>query len=281
MRQFFASVKFKICVSVLSALLIGVVIAALSGGGTSPVSTALNFALTPLNTAARWLNERFSDFSGSFVSSSYYKEEIARLEEELDEYRRQLVDHEELRHKLDAYEAFLDVKSEHSDFQFVPATVIVRDMLDVNGSFTVNRGRLQGVSLNDPVISGGTLVGIVKELDENAAVVYSLFHPDVSVSAYEIRTREDCYTESTPARTADGLLTLAGLSRATPVIAGGIVSTSGIGGLYPRDLVIGTVTAVTSSEADDSAVGIVQPAADIRELVDVFVITDFDGKAQP
>ena len=279
MRNYFSSVKFKISVSILSALLLGIVIAALSGGGTSPLTSALNTVLTPLNTVARTLQSKLGDFSAGFKSSSYYREQIAELQSELDDCRQQLVDREELQHKLSAYEEFLDVKSRHSDFKFTPAAVILRDMLDINASFTINRGRSDGIAVNDPVIVGTNLVGVVKELDENSAVVYSLFHPDISVSAYEIRTREDCYTESDASRRKDGELLLSGLSRSTPGVAGGMVCTSGIGGLFPRDLVIGTVTEVVNSEENGSAVGIVTPERDIREIVDVFVITDFDGKA--
>ena len=54
--------------------------------------------------------------------------------------------------------------------------------------------------------------------------------------------------------------------------------TSGIGGIYPSGLIIGTVSQVLKSDIDISSYAIVTPGADIGSLEDVFVITAFDGQ---
>jgi rod shape-determining protein MreC len=280
MRNFFKSVKFKIVMSVLAVLLLGVFVAAVSTGGTSPLTNALNFALTPLNEAAAHLKEDLSGFFAGFRSSSKYLEEIESLQDELNDCREQLADYEKLQQKLASYEEFLEVKNEHPDYSFLPATVILRDGTDVFETFTVNKGAADGVEVNMPVLSGENLIGVVREVSHSTALVYTLFHPDVNVSAYEIRTREDCYTKAESAVSAEGLLKLMGLTRTTPVVSGGIVCTSGIGGIYPRDLIIGAVTQVVGSESDISAYALVKPSLDYGRLIDVFVLTDFEAKAE-
>ncbi len=280
MRNYFRSIKFKYTLCVLAVLLLGLFVAAVSSGGTSPFSSALNYVLTPLNRAAAYLSETLSDWNAGFRSSARYIEEIESLKEEVEDYRQQLVEHEKLQQKLASYEDFLGVKSEHSDFVFEPAAVIMRDGMDIYASFTINKGTQDGIDVDMPVIYGKNLLGVVREVSLTSAVVYTVFHPDVSVSAYEMRTREDCYTEAENDLSAEGSIKLMGLARTTPVVAGGIVCTSGIGGIYPRDLIIGTVTQVMSSEADISAYAVVQPTVDPRTATDVFVITDFEDKAQ-
>ncbi len=280
MQNYFRSIKFKYTLCVLAVLLLGLFVAAVSSGGTSPFSSALNFVLSPLNRAAEHISETVSDFRAGFRSSARYLEEIESLQAELDEYREQMVDYEKLQQKLASYEEFLGVKSEHSDFVFEPATVIMRDGMDVYASFTINKGTQDGIDVNMPVIYGKNLIGVVREVSLTSAVVYTVFHPDVSVSAYETRTREDCYTEAQNSFSLEGTLKLMGLARTTPVVAGGIVCTSGIGGIYPRDLIIGTVTQVVNSESDISAYAVIKPAMDPRTAVDVFVITDFEDKAR-
>lgn len=278
MRQFFNGVKFKITAAICVSLLLGIFIAAVSENGTSPLSSAAGNVLAPLAEVSRSISEKMKDFRAGFVSSSTYREEISSLNDEIESYKEQLVDHEMLQHKLHAYEAFLDVKEEHPDYSFLPATVILRDASDIYSSFSINKGSDDGLKINMPVIYGKHLVGIIKELTANTAVVFSLFDPTVSVSAYEIRTREDCYTESDTLLSSQGLIKLSGLSRSTPIVSGGIVCTSGIGGIYPRDLIIGTVTQVGNSETDISAYATIKPDVDITSIVDVFVITDFKGK---
>ena len=75
-----------------------------------------------------------------------------------------------------------------------------------------------------------------------------------------------------------GILKLSGLERDTAVAEGGIVCTSGVGGVFPRGLIIGTVTTVQKEEGDISYYAEVKPEIEISEVQDAFVITDFEGK---
>ncbi|MBQ7688598.1 MAG: rod shape-determining protein MreC [Clostridia bacterium] len=279
MRQFFSSVKFKIILSVFAALLLGIFIAAVSDSGTSPLSTALETVMQPLTVVSRIVQNKLDGFRADFRSAGYYREEVLSLEDEVASLKEQQVDYEKIRNKLSSYESFLEVKSENPDYAFVPARIILRDASDVFRCFTVNKGLSDGVQVNDPVIYGKNLVGVVKEVNEKSALVHTLFTPGVSVSVYEIRTREDCYTEAETGLSLTGMIRLAGLSRTTTVSPGGVVCTSGIGGIYPRDLIVGTVTDVAENETDASAYGLITPDVDPMQITDVFIITDFDGKA--
>ena len=192
MRNFFRTTKFRIILAVLFSLLLGIFAAAVSDSGSSPLTTALSYIMSPLENAAASLADTMNDFNSWFVSSKTYAEKIDALKEENAKLRTQLVDYEKTLHKLEAYEEFLDVKEKNPDFSFVPATVILKDSSDIYGSFTLNKGSDHGIEVNDPVIYGDVLVGTVRTVTGNSCTVYTLFNPDVSVSAYEIRTREDC-----------------------------------------------------------------------------------------
>ena len=69
-----------------------------------------------------------------------------------------------------------------------------------------------------------------------------------------------------------------GLSSSTAVTAGGIVCTSGVGGKFPRDLIIGTIVDIVDGTVDISASAIIKPGVDFSNITDVFVITSFDGQ---
>ena len=70
-----------------------------------------------------------------------------------------------------------------------------------------------------------------------------------------------------------------GLASSTAVTAGGIVCTSGVGGIYPRDLIIGTIVDVVDGTVDISASAIIKPSVEFTEITDVFIITSFDGQS--
>ena len=233
---------------------------------------------SPLSDAAAYISEKFDNFKGGFISSRSYMDRVEELEEQVADYQSKLVDYEKLQKQVEAYEKFLGVKEKNPDFQFVAGTVIGRDAADVFGSFVLNCGSADGVAVGDPVISGEYLIGIVNETSPTSCTVLSVCDPKFSAAAYEIRTGEAGYTQTTTKLGVQGILKLSGLERDTAVAEGGIVCTSGVGGVFPRGLIIGTVTTVQKEEGDISYYAEVKPEIEISEVQDAFVITDFEGK---
>ena len=95
-----------------------------------------------------------------------------------------------------------------------------------------------------------------------------------------MRSREEGYVSGNPSLALEGQCRLSGLQRDTAVSAGGIVCTSGVGGIYPRDLIIGTVNEVVDETVDISAYAVLEPGIDFGELTDAFVLIDFAGKGE-
>ncbi len=278
MRNFLRSTSFKILLTVAVVLLAGAIAAAALASGTSPLTSAVGTVFSPLSDAAAYISEKFDNFKGGFISSRSYMDRVEELEEQVADYQSKLVDYEKLQKQVEAYEKFLGVKEKNPDFQFVAGTVIGRDAADVFGSFVLNCGSADGVAVGDPVISGEYLIGIVNETSPTSCTVLSVCDPKFSAAAYEIRTGEAGYTQTTTKLGVQGVLKLSGLERDTAVAEGGIVCTSGVGGVFPRGLIIGTVTTVQKEEGDISYYAEVKPEMEISEVQDAFVITDFEGK---
>ncbi len=278
MRNFLRSTSFKILLTVAVVLLAGAIAAAALASGTSPLTSAVGTVFSPLSDAAAYISEKFDNFKGGFISSRSYMDRVEELEEQVADYQSKLVDYEKLQKQVEAYEKFLGVKEKNPDFQFVAGTVIGRDAADVFGSFVLNCGSADGVAVGDPVISGEYLIGIVNETSPTSCTVLSVCDPKFSAAAYEIRTGEAGYTQTTTKFGVQGVLKLSGLERDTAVAEGGIVCTSGVGGVFPRGLIIGTVTTVQKEEGDISYYAEVKPEIEISEVQDAFVITDFEGK---
>ncbi len=279
MKNFFSGTRFKICAALITALFLAVFISAVSVSGSSPISSALSYVLTPVENAALHISEALADFNTHFTSSKAMAERVSELESQLNDMRLQIVDFEKTKHKLEAYEDFLGVKEDNPDFTFVPGEIILRDTSDFYGSFTLNVGSDDGVDVNDPVIYSDNLVGLVSTVNPNNCTVNTLFNPEISVSSYEIRTRESCYTQAEYSLSSEGFLRVSGLKKNTPVVSGGIICTSGIGGIYPKDLIIGTVYEIRNDITGLSSIALVTPELDYTKLTDVFVLTDFEGKS--
>ncbi|MBQ3045642.1 MAG: rod shape-determining protein MreC [Clostridia bacterium] len=278
MIRFLKSTAFKIFAVIAAALLAGSLFAVASRSGSSPLTSVTSVIFSPLSRLSSYIVSEIQNLPISFKSSSALLKENEELKKEIDNLTDQLVDYEQIRHKNEFYQQFLQIKEEHTDYVFAEAAVIGRDAADNLGSFTLNKGSAHDISVNDPVIYGNCLVGVVASVTPTQCTVNTILNPAVSVSAYEVRTRDLGFVTSTVALAQEGHCHMPGLSSETSVTAGGIVCTSGVGGIYPRDLVIGNIVDVVDGTVDISASAIIEPGADFSELTDVFIITHFDGQ---
>ncbi|MEG1244591.1 MAG: rod shape-determining protein MreC, partial [Oscillospiraceae bacterium] len=254
-------------------------IAAVTRNGASPFSSATGAIFEPLQRATSYVGQGFKKLGSRLSSTSSYEKQIIDLQEQVGNYKKQLVDYEKNKQKIKLYEDFLQIKEEHSDFKVEPANVIGRDAANAFYSIVLNKGSADGIEKNDPVICGnGQLVGVVTKVGSTYCVVSTIFDPEVKISAYEVRTRETGFSTTSAELAREKLCRLSGLERNTAISTGGIVCTSGVGGIYPRDLIMGTVKEVKNDSHDISSYATITPGFNIKKLEDVLVITQFDGQ---
>ncbi len=280
MKRFFRSGSFKTLVVVAVVILAGILCASFSRNASSPFTTVVGTVFSPLKKASASIAEGFAEVSSSFRSSALYRVENAELEKELMEYRKKLADYDEMKKKTDAYEEFYGIKEKNPDYEFSYASVISKDAADAYHSFVLNTGSGDGVAVGDPVIYGDYVVGIVKKVNYSTCVVYSVLDPRVNMGAFESGTKEYGYVSGDEELYKNGLCRLSGLDTSTSIVSGGIVCTSGAGGVFPNGLLIGEVTAIKNDEITASYYAEIKPFADPEKITDVFVITSFEGQGE-
>lgn len=280
MMRFFHSAKFKITALVLAVLLAGAAAASLSHSGASPLSSAAGFVFSPLQKLSYRISEHADGFFSYFRSSEAYRVENEELKAELAQLQKQLADYERMKQKLETSDAFLGLKAGNPDYEFAYGSIISTDISDAYGSFILNCGSIDGVSVNDPVIYDEYVVGIVKKVNTTTCVALSVLDPRVSIGAYELRTGERGFVSGDTRLFRDGLMRMSGLDGKTAVVSGGIVCTSGAGGIFPDDLLIGTVKSVEKDEVNISSYAVIEPGVDVRDISGVFVLTAFAGQGE-
>ena len=275
MRRFFKSSGFKLFLAVLVVLMSGSVLAAVTQDSSSPFASATAIVFGPIQRLSAKAALEMSELSLSFKSASYYKQQAEELESELAECRNQLSGYDKALNKIELYENFLEIKEENPDYTFVSASIIARDADDLFGSFTLNKGTVHGISVNDTVIYNKYLVGVVTSVMATQCNVDTILNPKVNISAYETRTRESGYVETDSSMSKDGLCRLSGIERTTQIAPGGMVCTSGTGGIYPKDLLIGEVGEIADATENISSYAVIKPYVDFSKLIDLFIITGF------
>lgn len=280
MKRFLHSQGFKNLVVIAVVIFAGVLTATFTHNSASPVTSALGTVFSPLQKLSAAISENLGELSPAFESASVYEEENRALKKELEEYRKKLADYNEMKKKVDSYEDFYGIKKQNPDFEFSYASVLSQDAADVYGSFVLNVGSKDGIEVNDPVIYGEYVVGIVKKVNFTTCVVRTVIDPAVNIGALESGTREYGYVCGDSALYKSGFCKLSGLDSSTSVVGGGIVCTSGAGGVFPDGLLIGEVVSVRDDEVSSGYYAQVKPFVDFSKLSDVFVITSFEGQGE-
>ena len=279
MREFFKSLRFKIILAVVAVILGGMLYAASTGGLATIPEQLLSYVVYPIQRAAAAVSDGISEFLSVFLDARANYEENIALKEQIAEYRKMLVDYEDTKTENERLKEITGLKELNEDFEFQPAGVIARDPDDRFGSFTIDIGTLHGISVRDPVVTGAGLIGYVSKVGPTYAQVTTILSPDCNVGAMEIRTKDTGNITGTVEYAAEGLTKFELLPRETEVQEGDIVVTAGTSGLFPQNLVVGTVEEVALEQSGITRYAVIRPVTEISEVKNVFVLTDFLGKA--
>lgn len=276
--KIFRSSAFKAFVCVIAALLVGTVIAAYSHSKATPLSAATSTVLQPLQKVSAYLSYKFANFNDYFKSSSTLAKENEELRNSVERYQKKQVDYDNMKRQVEFYEKFLDLKKENEDYKFEKAMIISRDAENYYSCFTLDKGNNRGISVNDPVIFGSYLIGVVTSVSPNSCTVETIASPDVNVGIYETYSGEVNYTTGTGSGRNSVYCKIENLKKDTEIFLNGIICTSGKGGIFPRDLIVGSVSEITDSKNGEPGCAMIKSAVDFDELTDVMVITSFDGQ---
>lgn len=279
MREFFKSLRFKIILAVVAVILGGMLYAASTGGLATIPEQLLSYVVYPIQRAAAAVSDGISEFLSVFLDARANYEENIALKEQIAEYRKMLVDYEDTKTENERLKEITGLKELNEDFEFQPAGVIARDPDDRFGSFTIDIGTLHGISVRDPVVTGAGLIGYISKVGPTYAQVTTILSPDCNVGAMEIRTKDTGNITGTVEYAAEGLTKFELLPRETEVQEGDIVVTAGTSGLFPQNLVVGTVEEVALEQSGITRYAVIRPVTEISEVKNVFVLTDFLGKA--
>ena len=279
MGDFFKSIRFKILVAVLAFLFAFMLRAAYTGGLAPMTSQILGILTNPLQKASASASASFSSVFDRVFRSGEILKENERLKEENRRLTQRQLEFDKYKLENEQLKEYLDIKEKNPDFDFETAFVIGRDPNDRFYAFTIDKGSLDGISLHDPVITEDGLAGMVVEVGPTYAKVATILDVMLEISSYDSRTKDIGITTGRIDLAEEGLCQLTLLQRESGASAGDIVITSNVGGLYPKDLVIGTLREVRTESHGISLYAVIEPAVDVRTVKDVLVITSFEGQA--
>ena len=277
MKELWKNPGFKILVAV-TLIMLGLLIYTATSSG-SGVSSIFEFITNPLQKISSTISSKTNHLFERKKTVDELYDEIDMLNDELQKLRTLTVDYYDIKKENAQFLKYYDLKQKNKSFKFVSASVIGRDPNENYYGFTLDEGKLLGVSVNDPVITDAGLVGWIYHVDFNSCKVRTILSPNTKVSAVDKVSGDSGIITGGQVSMADQNLTKFSLVPAQNNLkSGDILVTSGLSGMYPIDLKIGEISNIETDEYDASVYAVVRPFEDIPKVKDVFIVTDFVGK---
>ena len=277
MRHLFTT---KVRVMLIVALLLTAGLAVLSNatGQTIP-GMLVQSVLAPFRYAGNALTSQAEQFYSYMfryetlvAENEALKEQIAQMEDQAREADSVARENERLRQ-------LLDLLSTHEDWVLVDGYVISWSSTDWNNSVTINRGTDAGIEAGMCAITAnGEVIGLVTEAGPNYAVVKTVLDSTLEVSA---TIASSGYNGMVKGGYTDGrkdLLRMNYLPTSAVIRNNDQVVTSG-STVYPRGLILGYVVDAGFDDTGVAKFGVLEPAAEIGSLEQVFILTDYTTEA--
>lgn len=206
------------------------------------------------------------------------KAENQRLKEELEQREFVYSLLQEIRAENTRLLTLLNFQESIPEFKTVAARVIAREPGNWYNAIVINKGSRDGLAVNMPVMTPQGLVGRITSVTGRQAEVLLLLDQRSSVGGLVQTTREAGIVKGFAGEKES--LRMIYLSRDAQVRPGDIVVTSGLGGVFPKGLVIGTVIEVKKEEYGLARYAVIEPAADFDYLEEVLVIVGGEVRKQ-
>jgi len=252
-------------------LIVGGVMALALGGYFSGASSIVSGSLINLQA---WFSSRFSAVQDFFTAPrdiASLRQRNAELEAEVAELQGQVIQLQQDVGETEILAALVDFSRTNPENTYKAAAVIGYDPSPFLHFVIINRGSNDGILRGMPVVTDQGLVGRVDAVIADAARVQLITDPASNVN---IRL-QNAPTEASLVGSVTGDLTLDLIPKDVTIQKGDLALTSGLGGGYPPDLIVGQVINIRKRDFDLFQQAIVQPVVDFNGLKIVLIIVNF------
>lgn len=174
----------------------------------------------------------------------------------------------ELRRQLETLKEELNINYTLSDYEYLNATVVSRNVGYWHNKITINKGTYNGVEKDMVVISSKGLIGKVIKTSTFTSDVRLITTSDTSnkISVHISNGDNNLYGLINSYDYNKNVLELEGISNTKDVNIGDYVYTSGLGGVFPTGILIGIVEEITTDSYDLAKIIKVKPSADFNDI---------------
>lgn len=251
-------------------------------GYREPVREIIGVVATPFRWVATVVTDATSGFFKHFRLQGALIDRNKALEEENAQLKDENLRAEMLEEENRRLREYLGMKEKNPSFLFEEGMVIGCEASDYITVFTLNRGTAHGISVNMPVVVKAGVVGYVTEVGLTWCKVSTILEKSTDskgIGAYVSGRDTMGLVQGDYTLEKQGFCKMTYIDEDAEIQVGDIILSSGVGSVYPSDLIIGTVQEVKIDEYSRSKIAIIRPTVDFSSLKYMMVIVGYEDTA--
>ena len=244
----------------------------LSNVETNKLSYLESVATSIINPVQRIFTDLRNKIQGNSVYFSNMDSIIAENEElkkKNSELETELRELEIIKAENTTLQEYMNLSEKYADYNTIPAYVINKDASNYSSTLVLNVGK-KGIEEKMTVIADKGLVGNVISVTENTCKVQVIIDSASTVSCTISTTNESIICKGTLEN--DQILRASYIPTGAELIQGDTVYTSGVGGIYPKGIIIGTIKEIITTSNITDRYAKVEPAVDFSKIDTVLII---------
>lgn len=218
-----------------------------------------------------YLKNKIAGNDSFFVNIEEMKIENENLKKKNSELEQSLRELEILKAENATLKEYVNLTDKYTEYTTYPAYVIQSDISNYSKIIIINAGKKDGIDVNMTVISDKGLVGHVISVTDYTAKVQTIIDTSSTVTSTISTTRDSIIARGVI--DSNNELQASFIPTEANVLEGDSVETSGIGGIYPKGIHIGTIKQVVNTKNITNRYAIIETAVDFSKLETVLVIT--------
>lgn len=194
------------------------------------------------------------------------------LQKENEELKEKMLDYEVLLAENEVLKKHVKLTDLYPNYTVITADIIMDSGVSWNFTYTINKGSKDGIEPNMAVIAENGLVGYIETVTENTAKIITILDAGNSVSARVTRTRDAVIAKGSISLAENMQMRIINIPTGVTLIEGDKIETSGLGGIYPKGILIGKVKSYEQKNNPIENEAILESNVDFNKLETVAVI---------
>jgi rod shape-determining protein MreC len=244
------------------------------GEKLTPLKSAVGTVISPMQRGINSIGSFITDKMDTLKSMNDLLEENEKLKDQVSvlTYENKILLQD--KYELDGLRKLYELDQKYADYPKVAARVISKDSNNWYNVFTIDKGREDGLEVDNNVLAGNGLAGIITEVHQNYSIVRSIIDDKSNVSGMFLKTADTCFVKGDLELLDSGKIRVELISKDAEIADGYEVVTSHISPNFLQGILIGYISDIKLDPSNMTKTAYLTPVVDFERLEEVLIITE-------